>query len=66
MEITCPKCGHESGDAWGQCEKKCPFSFSPHYDEVTAEKYNMKWEKVKVVIRPLVIKGPLRLPGKEQ
>lgn len=37
--LQCPKCGHYSGDSWGQCGGKCPVLFSPHYDYKTRKKY---------------------------
>ena len=33
---TCPKCGQTSGNDWSQCEKRCPFLESPHFDAKTA------------------------------
>jgi hypothetical protein len=29
--VTCPKCGHISGDDWSQCDKQCPMPGSPHH-----------------------------------
>jgi hypothetical protein len=31
-DITCPKCGRNSGDDWKQCGGRCPMPGSPHYD----------------------------------
>jgi hypothetical protein len=31
-EITCPKCGAESGNDWSECDNRCPMPGSPHYD----------------------------------
>jgi len=30
-DVTCPKCGEETGDDWSQCLGSCPMPMSPHY-----------------------------------
>jgi len=47
--LKCPKCDAISGDAWTQCNKRCPVKSSPHYDPEAEKEFG----SLEVSVQPL-------------